>query len=168
MSLHYLIDGYNCVKSTAIFDQCSLAESRQALIKWLMVSRPQGSVNNHVTVVFDGRSDVYGEQSTGEIRVIFTQDTSADDCIREMVEDHPRPKDVVVVSNDKDITIYTRNLGASIVSIEQFTRTLRNIKKVKSQSTNKHQQTSITTKYISHTQADAINKELRKLWMKND
>lgn len=167
MSLHFLIDGYNCVKSTPVFERKSLADGRQALIQWLTVSRPQGSRNNQVTVVFDGRSDVYGDASTGEIRVIFTQDTSADDCIREMVEDHARPKDLVVVSNDKDITIYARALGAAIISIEQFTQQLR-LNQVKSQSTHKKSKIVAPTKYISHTQADAINKELRKLWTKND
>ena len=52
-----------------------------------MHSRPQGSVNNQVTVVFDGHPDHFGGTSQGEIRVIFSDGCSADDKIKRMVEE---------------------------------------------------------------------------------
>ena len=168
MSLHYLIDGYNLVKSTPVFNDRSLADGRDALITWLTSVRPQGSANNRVTVVFDGRSDVFGDPSRGEIQVIFTQDTSADDRIRDMVEQHPRVKDVIVVSNDKDITIYSRALGAKIVSIEEFTKSLKGKRSKPVSSKPSTVKPAQPGKYISHAQEDAINKEFRKLWTKND
>ncbi len=168
MSLHFLIDGYNLVKTSPAFADKPLRDGRAGLIAWLTIARPQGSVNNRVTVVFDGRSDVFFDHPRGEIEVVFTQDTTADERIRMMVEDHPRVKEVVVVSNDKEITLYARALGASIVSIEQFTVGL---KRGRERSLKPHQVKKIaevTKKNISHTQADAINKELRKLWTKHD
>lgn len=165
MSRHFLIDGYNLVKSTPVFAAKSLQEGRNALIRWLTVCRPQGSVNNTTLVVFDGRDDVFGGSlGNDDIKIVYTPNTSADDYIRDIVEHHPRPKDLVVVSNDKDITVYARHCGAAVISVEAFTSPLTStVNKNSKPQGNKGQ-----TKYISHTQADAINKELKKLWLNDD
>lgn len=165
MSLHYLIDGYNLVKSTEKFNALPLADGRDALLRWLLIARPQGSGNNEVTVVFDGKSDVFGGSYQNQgIRVIFTQDTSADDLIREMVEAHANPKSLVVVSDDKDIVIYSRALGAKVVGVKTFTQSVIQVNKSRSKPVRAQE----SSKYISHTKADAINKELRKLWVDDD
>lgn len=169
MSLHYLIDGYNVVKSVTAFSNKPLSDGRDAFITWLKTDRPQGSMNNRVTVVFDGRGDVFGQAIQGDVEVIFTHGTSADDRIRSIVEKYPRIKDVVVVSNDKDITIYARALGAAIVSVERFTvglnRTIRSSQALSKKAKHHKQQ---PVKNISHVKAAAINKELRKLWINDD
>src|SRR5258708_519339 len=121
MSLHYLLDGYNILKQMAAFRDLPLEEARRGLLRWIDQSRPQGSVNNQVTVVFDGHPDHYGSAAQGEIRVIFSDGCSADDKIKRMVEDDLARKNCVVVSDDKEIFLYARSLGAKIMSVEAFT-----------------------------------------------
>jgi predicted RNA-binding protein with PIN domain len=112
MSLHYLLDGYNILKQIPAFRDLPLEDGRRGFLKWIEHSRPQGSVNNQVTVVFDGHPDYFGGSPQGEIRVIFSDGCSADDQIKRMVEEDADRKNCVVVSDDKDIFLYARSLGA--------------------------------------------------------
>ncbi len=65
MSLHYLLDGYNILKQIPAFRDLPLEDGRRGLLRWIDHSRPQGSVNNQVTVVFDGHPDHFGGTSSG-------------------------------------------------------------------------------------------------------
>ena len=56
----------------------------------------------------------------GMIRVIFSDGCSADDHIKRMVEEDADHKNCVVVSDDKDIFLYARSLGAKIMSVAAF------------------------------------------------
>jgi predicted RNA-binding protein with PIN domain len=162
MSLHYLLDGYNILKQMAAFRDLPLEDGRKGLLKWIDHSRPQGSVNNQVTVVFDGHPDHFGGASSGEIRVIFSDGCSADDKIKLMVEDDLNRKNCVVVSDDKDIFLYARSLGAKVMSVAAFTS-------VGAAPRDKRADTrSAPTdgKYISLSRQEKINKELRDFWLK--
>src|SRR5665213_1923471 len=121
MSLHYLLDGYNILKQMPPLRDLPLEDGRRGLLRWIADARPQGSVNNQVTVVFDGHPDQYGSASSGEIRVIFSDGCSADDVIKRMVEENLARKNCVVVSDDKDIFLYARSLGARVRSVAAFT-----------------------------------------------
>ncbi len=120
MSLHYLLDGYNVLKQMAPLRDLPLEDGRRGLLRWIGDSRPQGSVNNQVTVVFDGTEDDL-RCWQGEIRVIFSDGCSADDKIKRMVEEMPAKKNCVVVTDDKDIFLYARSLGARVMSVAVFT-----------------------------------------------
>ena len=61
MSVHYLLDGYNIIKQTPGLNQGSLEAQRNALLAWIEIGQPQGSLQNTVTVVFDGK-DSRGNQ----------------------------------------------------------------------------------------------------------
>src|SRR5258708_7153259 len=114
MSLHYLLDGYNILKQAPAFRDLPLEEGRKGFLRWIENARPQGSVNNQVTVVFDGAEGSQGFH--GEIRVVFSDGCSADDQIKRMVEEDNDRKNCVVVSDDKDIFLYARSLGARVMS----------------------------------------------------
>ena len=157
MSLHYLLDGYNILKQIPAFRDLPLEDGRRGFLRWISDSRPQGSINNQVTVVFDGHPDHFGAVSQGEIRVIFSDGCSADDKIKLMVEEDADQKNCVVVSNDKDIYIYARSLGARIMSVEAFT-------KAKSQGGGR--QDDPGGKYISLSRQEKITQELVKIWLK--
>ena len=141
-----------------------LEDGRRGLLRWIGDSRPQGSVNNQVTVVFDGAEG--SDSLHGEIRVIFSDGCSADDKIKRMVEEDAGRKNCVVVSDDKDIFLYARSLGAKIMSVAAF----------KSKGTvplsSRGQSPSVDTrqddggKYIPLSRQEKINKELRFFWLK--
>jgi len=113
-------------------------------------------VNNQVTVVFDGHPDYSRNESSGEIRVIFSDGCSADDKIKLMVEEDMTRKNCVVVTDDKDIFLYARSLGARVMSVAAFTS--------KTKETHGRQESG--GKYISLSRQEKINKELQGIWLK--
>jgi len=131
-----------------------LEDARRGLLRWIGGSRPQGSVNNQVTVVFDGAEGSHSVQE--EIRVIFSDGCSADDEIKRMVEEMPTKKNCVVVSDDKDIFLYARSLGAKVMSVSAFTSKPKGLQARRESG----------GKYISLSSQEKINKELRVFWLK--
>jgi predicted RNA-binding protein with PIN domain len=125
-------------------------------LKWIDQARPQGSVNNQVTVVFDGHPEHFGSSHQGDIRVIFSDGCSADDTIKRMVEEDADHKNCMVVSNDKDIFIYARSLGARIMSVEAFT----------SHRAPRQGKSPNAKAGLSLSSQEKINKELGSLWLK--
>ncbi len=83
MSLHYLLDGYNIIHQMPLSVQKKLEDERQQLIQWIESCQPQGSSRNAVTIVFDGKTDVWGGAGAGSssVQVIFSQGQSADERI---------------------------------------------------------------------------------------
>lgn len=166
MSLHFLLDGYNILKQDPAFRDLPLEEGRKGFLRWIVHSRPQGSVNNQVTVVFDGHPDHMGAalpshaedsyKSQEAVRVIFSQGCSADDTIKRMVEEDAEKKSCVVVSDDKGVYLYARSMGARVMSVGAFTTKARGI----------GARADPGGKYIPLTQQEKINKELRPFWLK--
>jgi predicted RNA-binding protein with PIN domain len=144
----------------AAFRDLSLEDGRRGLLKWIDHSRPQGSVNNQVTVVFDGHPDYSGGASHGEIRVIFSDGCSADDKIKRMVEEMPAKKNCVVVSDDKEIFLYARSLGTKVMSVAAFTSVRAGARAVRTRGADSG------GKYIPLSRQEKINKELRGFWLK--
>ena len=139
------------------FSNLPLEDGRNGFLKWIDTSRPQGSLNNRVTVVFDGQPDCFGgELRQGDVRVIFSDGCSADDKIKLMVEEAEDKKNCVVVSNDKDIYLYARSLGTKVMTVAAFT-SKRETLRVSEDSGGK---------YIPLSRQEKINKELRALWLK--
>ncbi|MBF0489731.1 MAG: NYN domain-containing protein [Candidatus Omnitrophica bacterium] len=164
MSLHFLLDGYNIIKQTSSLNQGTLQSQRQALVNWIHHSAPQGSIQNGVTIVFDGKEEFFGSHESSSVRVIFTAGESADDLIKRIVEQYPAKKSLVVVSNDKDIKLYVRALGAAVLSVKEFMRTALEKKHQSSQWGSKE----ATSKYISLTDQARINKEFERIWIKKN
>lgn len=164
MSLHYLVDGYNIVKQAPALADRSLEQGRDGLLRWIDAQRPQGSVNNRVTVVFDGSSEHFGGSWAGTARVIFSRGESADECIKALVEKSAARSNVVVVSDDKGITRYVRSLGARIMGVKEFAADLFD---APPRSSSRSSSQKGQSKYISLTKAQQINEELKKIWLRS-
>ena len=158
MSLHYILDGYNIIKSVDIMADCSLENGRSRLIEMIRRERPQGSERNRVTIIFDGREDVWSLSGNDVVKSIFTSGESADDLIKRMVADEPNPKNVIVVSDDRDLVCYVRLLQAGTMTVNDFL-CLSQVKKV----TLRNKECS---KAISYRDQQEINKELESIWLK--
>ena len=98
MSLIYLLDGYNIIKRIPRLAQEKLEDSRASLIHFIEINRPQGSLNNTVTIVFDGQPGMIGQSGSEMVRVVFSRGESADDCIKKMVLSSKNSKRMVVVT----------------------------------------------------------------------
>lgn len=164
MSLHFVIDGYNLIKQTPALNKDNLEDSRVALIKFLNIHRPQGSGNNQVTIVFDGKEgNLYYEASPASIEVIFSIDQSADDKIRMLVEKSAHPKNIVVVTNDREIQVSVRQFRAQVRTVDEFLKKFNHAQKLKQKTDKKN---SADEKVLSYSLEGKINEELKRIWLK--
>ncbi|MDP8264991.1 MAG: NYN domain-containing protein [Candidatus Aceula lacicola] len=157
MSVHYLIDGYNAVHRIPNLLKDSLQESRNNLVGFIENNRPQGSVKNLVTIVFDGQPGIAAHVYGLIPKVLFSENETADEAIKRIVEKSDLKKNIVVVTGDKEIQFYVRQLGAKVLSVEDFfLRKLDNKRKVDFH------------KPIANTEEYRINQELKEVWLKKD
>ena len=169
MSRHLLLDGYNVLRKVRRFADLSLADGRTALIRFVQESRPQGSPRNSVTIVFDGREDVFFLDSPSDVRVIFSKGESADDVIKRMVQESRSPRDIVLVTEDRELGYFCRSLGAAIWSVAQLTAQARKSgEKLRSGVARRPRKPgeSVENKVIGKVFEDKVNRELTKIWLK--
>ena len=100
--------------------QNKLEDQRGQLVQWIESCAPQGSSRNMVTIVFDGKLDVWGGEASSAVRVIFAQGESADEKIIRMVEEAAHKKNVVVVTDDRSLARSVRALGAKVSGVQTF------------------------------------------------
>jgi hypothetical protein len=91
--------------------------------------------------------------------VIFS-DGSADDKIKLMVEEDQERRSCVVVSDDKEIVLYARALGARAMGVRAFTS------KPGRDTGSGHGRQDSGGKYISLSRQEKINKEMSSIWLK--
>lgn len=90
-------------------------------MRFIARCRPQGSALNRVTVVFDGRDDVEGWPAPeGEVRVLFSRGETADDAIRRIIDREERPRQMVLVTDDRALQHYGRAAGLEIWAAGRF------------------------------------------------
>ncbi|MDD3375007.1 MAG: NYN domain-containing protein [Candidatus Omnitrophica bacterium] len=154
MSVHYLIDGYNAVYQIPNLLRGSLQESRESLVRLVEQDCPQGSSRNLVTIVFDGQPGVGINAYAVAPKILFTENETADEAIKKIVERADLKKNIIVVTDDKEIQFYVRQFGAKVLAVKDFF--LRKPGKKK-----KDFQRSIT-----NTEECQINQELKKVWLK--
>ena len=162
MSLHYLLDGYNIIPQMLLSAQKKLEDQRQELIQWVESCRPQGSSCNTVTVVFDGRSDVWGPSAPSLVRVVFTQGESADEKIIALVEETGHKKNIVVVTDDRSLQYAARALGAKVSGVRAFLG--RGKVPAGMAGTLKRPDAG---KHISKTLEHKITSEMTKIWLED-
>ncbi|MEA3369635.1 MAG: NYN domain-containing protein [Candidatus Ratteibacteria bacterium] len=155
MSLHYILDGYNIIHQVQ-FAGRQLKDERERLIRFIEIFRPQGSRKNKVTVVFDGKKDIFSPPIRSEIKVVFTRNESADEWIKRFVEETIQPKQCLIVSDDKEIRFFVRALGAKVISVNEFVDKVR--KKIQPAKTGEMP--------LSSEKAREITKELERIWLK--
>lgn len=126
--------------------------------------KPQGNLANGVTVVFDGSQEFSGTQVIHGMKVVFSRGQSADELIKRIVEEYPK-KSVVVVSDDKDIKLYVRALGASVLSVNDFKA--KAVKKSRASFNGQEQKDKAQGKNLSLIQQNKINIEFTKIWIKS-
>lgn len=166
MALHFLIDGYNVInKINDLFNQ-KLETQRNSFLELIERNNPQGARKNKVTVVFDGQMDVFGSRHEGDVNVIFSSGETADDRIKRFVRNADNKKNIIVVTDDREIIYAVRQEGAQICSSNDFISKiyskknhLKTVQKKKDQEDHKN---------ISKALEDKVNKELEDLWLEGE
>ena len=172
MSLHYLLDGYNIIKKTPSLADKKLEDGRRALIGFIENQRPQGSLNNRVTVVFDGQPGMWSEPISRTVGVLFSVDATADEKIKALVAKASNKKNIIVVTDDRELLLYVRALGAQNLSVQEFLSQAKcgGLKSIEARQTQrvKGAPSSEAGKNISFTVAHKINLELEEIWLKKN
>ena len=159
MALHYILDGYNVINKIDFFSRQKLPDARAALIHFIEVNRPHGSLRNSITIVFDGKDGVTSCGGTQEVVVVFSRGKSADEHIKEMVGNARQPRAIQVVTDDRDIAFSCRQHGATIMTVHDF------IGKGRSKHNKEKKRSSIASE-LSYSQSKEITEELSKIWLR--
>ncbi|HNV24330.1 MAG TPA: NYN domain-containing protein [Candidatus Omnitrophota bacterium] len=164
MSVHFLLDGYNIIHQMPFKNLDSLEDQRNRLIRFIENQRPHGSRNNKITVIFDGQEGFLNYQKSVIVDILFSCSSSADEKIKQMVREAVHKKNMVVVTDDREIQIYVRALGAQVVGVNDFlTRSsdAKNIKQIARADKD-------SAKNISKTLEYQINEEMKQIWLKKN
>lgn len=151
--LWYIVDGWNVVNKVDEIKKSPF--SRQALIRFIKNNRLTGSKNNKVTLVFDGFFDGEEIRAEKEFQLIFSGDKSADEVIIERVRRYKNKKQIVVVSDDREIKTLVKSLGANVLKVAEFLK--RKEKKLLQEN-----------KPIGYELQREITEELRRVWLGED
>jgi len=149
---HFIVDGYNVIRQSDLFSGGPLRAQRERFLRWIEDRNPQGSSANVVTVVFDGRSDVFSPTWPGPTRVIYSCGQDADGAIKDLVDRLSNPSQAVVVTDDREIQRWVRAVKAQVLGSGAFllagaSPTVRRSAVV-----------------LDASDVEAINDELRTLW----
>lgn len=147
----------------SVLNLTKLEDRRRQLIRFIEQYMPQGSQNNRVTVVFDGNLEIFGGMTSKTAKVIFSQGESADDKIKKIVAQAKNAKDIVVVSDDRDIQYAVRALGARIRGVRMFLDKAKVPGKLKKSSVK--DRLADSQKNISKKEESNITSEFGKIWL---
>ena len=167
MSLHYLLDGYNIIKQEPDLVLKKLEDAREKLLSLIEIYRPQGSIRNRVTVIFDGKSGIVGSHRSHSVEVFFTTQEPADNKIKRLVTQAANKRQIVVVTNDRDIIYYVRPLGAQILSVQDFLNKCQAKEKRTAGAKAVSHRPDDERKYISASLEHEITSELKGIWLKD-
>ena len=164
MSLHYLLDGYNISNQLPIKSLDKLEDQRKNLVSFIERNRPQGSVRNKVTIVFDGRAGIEYQQMSVSVEVVFSKDEIADNKIRSIVEKARNKKNIIVVTDDREIQYAVKANGAKVLSVKDFLAQ-GNKSQASRTSNRKRSSKNEKQKRIPRVIEFQITSEMKKIWL---
>ena len=152
---HYLIDGFNLFHKIRVLEDSTTP--RSDLVQYIRRNNLTGSKNNRVTIVFDGFETA--ELSVDpDYHIVFSDNRTADDVIKEIIRGATHKRDVVVVSDDNEIRDAARQEGAQVWHTHEF---LADRKSNRSSSREKDDDRN-----LSPSQMMDITDEFKKIWDK--
>lgn len=163
MSVHFILDGYNVVKQVSEFSEVAIETGRERLIRAIAKRKPQGSVHNQVTVVFDGRPGRNSPPGSTSVRVIFSEGETADDRIKDLVAQSANRRRMIVVTNDREIQYHVKALGGAVWSVKEFMAKMGDAPPERLGS--RPVKVILEGKVIAKTVEHAINQEMERVWL---
>jgi predicted RNA-binding protein with PIN domain len=122
------------------------------LLTFIYKNKLTGSSNNDVWVIFDGGRPPY-QINNFQYKILFSGSEIADDLIIKKVEQAKNKKQIVVVTDDRQLAYRARSLRARNISVNEFiAKTKRKEKKEEG-------------KNIKYSLQREITEELKKIWL---
>ena len=155
--LWYIIDGYNVIHKIKALKNSSFPQ--EEFLLFIRRYKLTGSKNNQVTVVFDGYAKPEFLRQFTEFKVIFSEGQTADTVIKNKVANAKNKKQIVVVTDDREILDFSRREGARLMKVIDFISPAKKKKKLQKNSSSKD---------ISYSLEREITESLRNIWLKNE
>ncbi len=122
--MEYLIDGHNIILSEREYFSASTESGRRAELLVILRDYLTTRRGVRITVVFDGREKFSTDRtsrSVPRLRVIFAaRDLTADQMIDQIVQKAPNPRELTVVSSDRQVLKNAEYSGANTMTSRQF------------------------------------------------
>jgi predicted RNA-binding protein with PIN domain len=159
MSLRYIIDGCNIINHPRFIRSIPKRAKpvKTALLDFINQHKLCGSLNNKITIVFDGYPDRYCHKEDKFADIIFSRSHTADEKIKEILEGSPFPKSIIVVSDDKQVKFFAQACGARAIGVEEF---------IPLKDKAVRRQDDLTRIELTYAQMHKINEELKRIWLK--
>lgn len=148
--LQFIIDGYNLVHKIPEVKGSSTPCSD--LLTFICKNKLTGSFNNDVWIVFDGGRPPY-QINNFQYKILFSGQESADDRIIKKVEQAKNKKQIIVVTDDRELRYRAKSLQAQTCSVDEF------ISKIKKKEKKEE------VKDIKYSLQREITEELKKIWL---
>jgi len=162
MSLQYIIDGCNVIHHPDFIKILSKkqVDFRVALVKLIINAGLCPRQNSLIWIVFDGfpQQDI-SATGTKRIKILFSRNQSADEKIKRILELTENPRETTVVSDDKEIILFSRIMHARPLSVKDF---------IKYEDAETRQNKVLDEKKINYSQMCIINEELKRIWLKEE
>ncbi len=162
MSLRYIIDAYNVINHPCFRPRHRKSAADQVLLAdFIKSNKLCGNRKNTAVLVFDGYLPSGVKMPEEDSLVcVFSHKAEADEIIKRMVEKSAQPRNIVVVSDDKQVRACVRFLKARVSSVEDFIlgeKTARDLdRKMREGEESK----------VSYSQMKLINEEFKQRWLK--
>ncbi len=158
MSLLYIIDAYNIINHIQGPIRKKIKDPQRALLEFLKNRRLERNSKSKITVVFDGYPKVAAQKlDETDIDVVFSKEETADARIKRLVQASKNPKNIVVISDDREIRFFVKSIGARSIGVEEF---------INPQVKPQRKKEDLIKPELNYSQISKINQELKAIWLK--
>lgn len=158
--MEYIIDGFNVIKTSFIkkYEKYGIEKGQEFLV-YILEKYKKKHPSVEITVVFDGYSKNLSIDYNRRVKIIYSHELTADEKIRKILEQKKNKKNLIVVSDDREIVEFTKILGGNILNVEKFLEIVAPIKK-------EEKVKNIEFKNIEYNLKTKIEKELSNYYGK--
>ena len=123
-----LIDAFNLIYKfpdlELLMYENKLADARKGLLK-LLHNYKRKRKHNKIHIFFDGKKEqgsMVVEDVWEEMRLYYSHDIKADDCIKDYIQKSLSHNDVYLVTSDKDLIHHGKRFGCKNFKSEEFAK----------------------------------------------
>lgn len=151
-----IVDGYNVLMQMALKEK-TLEGKRKC---FLNILNKRHKMFGGIVVVFDGKGEVEGSyrKEILNVKVIYTKDESADDCIKSMIEKSENPRTIVVATDDREVKDFARIHGCQHISSPDL---IKKILPPRKESLKPEKEKDV---FVESEKGRAITEKLKKEW----